>query len=722
MGGQVTLRARLTAAFLAVVLGPVLLGAVFVGATVTAVSRERPANQLTVAASAVRANLGALCDRLRAAAQTAAVLTDAGRTPGAAQKVVDQGMASAVRLTRANGNLTAVTFGAPTGTWALCDAPDQPHPDPVALAARVVMRDPDGTLLGYATAAQTLDAALLYRLTPVTGVALTVLDDRDQPLQSTESSQDAALAARAARGLAPDRLALTDDGRYVRLLPPAADQPVPLLLAAARHDPDGLYALLLIAVVAAALGAVAAAWWLARSTTRPLSELARAADRVAGGDLAARVPVRSRDEVGRLGQTFNRMTREMQGYVAALMASRDQLRNQLGLLGDTLSSTHDLKGILAVILQTALAATGARAGVVLLADPVEPVLVGQCGEGLAGPHADPTELRIPFGAGLLGDVAATRQPRRGRVDRDGPVLSPREPVCRTYVAVPFSAPTPAATDESGYPVSLLRGPAVRGVLALYDRLGNDEFDDADLVKLRNFAAQAAVAVDNVRLHEEAKELSITDPLTGLGNYRFLKEQIRIEVERANRFGRRLCVLALDLDRFKDVNDTYGHGAGDAVLAEFANRLRGEIREVDKPFRQGGEEFVVILPETDEPGGVTVASRLANAVRSTPMTVGTGQPGGAETAVPVTVSIGIAVYPDHAGTGPELLEAADDALYAAKAAGRDAYRVASPRSAVTEPTPTGAVGPTPAEQAEHPADGGPGGASGALPPPRQSRGR
>src|SRR5690606_11995124 len=101
-------------------------------------------------------------------------------------------------------------------------------------------------------------------------------------------------------------------------------------------------------------------------------------------------------------------------------------------------------------------------------------------------------------------------------------------------------------------------PAASGVLALYDRLGHDEFDDADLVTLGTFARQAAVAVNNVRVHQEAQRLSVTDPLTGLLNYRSLTESLRREVERASRFAHTLGVLALDLDRFKTVNDSYGH--------------------------------------------------------------------------------------------------------------------------------------------------------------------
>jgi diguanylate cyclase (GGDEF)-like protein len=183
-----------------------------------------------------------------------------------------------------------------------------------------------------------------------------------------------------------------------------------------------------------------------------------------------------------------------------------------------------------------------------------------------------------------------------------------------------------------------------------------------------------VAVDNVRVHEEAQRLSLTDPLTGLWNYRYLRESIRREVERASRFGRMLSVLALDLDRFKEVNDTWGHAAGDAVLVEFARRVRGEIREVDLAFRRGGEEFVVLLPETDARGAAIVAERLGAATRETPVPVESG--GGAR--IRVTVSVGIAVYPDHASTGQQVLDAADDALYAAKAAGRDTWRLAEAR--------------------------------------------
>ncbi|MET7877995.1 GGDEF domain-containing protein [Micromonospora profundi] len=695
-----TLRGRLTGAFLVVVLGPVLLGAFFVASTVAAVDHSRSIERLAVAASTVRTSVDALCQQLRATADAVALT---GEPAVAAGQLIGRGLAAAVLITDVTGQVTYASPGAPPTPWRDCSGPATSAPGPVrALAARVDLHDRAGALVGTVAAAQLVDPDFVARLAAVTGVAVTLLDGGASAARFTHTTEsrevrDAVLAA--AKTTDGERVTETTDGRYVRRIGPSSGQPLPLVLSVPSERPPGLPVTLAGAVVLAGLLAVLAAWRLARVTTRPLVELAGAVDRVAHGDLTARVPVRSRDELGRLAVAFNRMTRETGSYVAALTSSRDQLRGHLAVLGDTLASTHDLQRILRVILHSAIAATGARAGAVLLVESGG-VLVAQCSEGLDGrwPAEDqegPEPLRVPVGVGVVGAVAATGVPQRGRVEAtEAPTGEPR---CRTYVAVPFATPGggPATgsrgtvveadeTDEAGAPAAAL------GVLALYDRLGADEFDDDDLVTLRTFAGHAAVAVDNVRVHEEAQRLSLTDPLTGLWNYRYLSESIRREVERASRFGRMLSVLALDLDRFKDVNDTYGHAAGDTVLAEFAQRVRGEIREVDLAFRQGGEEFVLLLPETDARGAAIVAERLGAAVRETPVAV-EAYAG----PVVVTVSVGIAVYPHHGTTGREVLEAADDALYAAKAAGRDTYRVAEIRPDVPMceiPVSSGAVSP------------------------------
>ncbi|WP_409073735.1 GGDEF domain-containing protein [Micromonospora chalcea] len=728
-----TLRGRLTAAFLAVVLGPVLLGALFVGATLSAVDRSRATERLGLAAAGVRTSIDALCQQLRAAADAVALVADPVARPRAADQVVGRGLAAGVLIADAAGRTSYATTGGPPGRWQDCaGAPATPIG---ALSAQVRLRDPAGADLGAVAAAQPVDRAFVARLAAVTGVAVTLLDAPGQITHTTEEQGVRAAVLAAAGKARGNGVAGTGDGRYVRRVGPMPGQPLPLVLSIPGERPPGLYGALIAAVALAALLAVLTAWRLARVTTRPLGELAGAVDRVAQGDLSARVPVRSRDEIGRLASAFNRMARETGSYVAALTSSRDQLRNHLAVLGDTLASTHDLQRILRVILDSAIAATGARAGAVLLVD-AEGVLVGRCVEGLTGrwptsDPADPATLRVAVGAGVLGAVAATGEPLRGRwTPPDAPT---GEPSCETYVAVPFATPGGAESrgpDRPGHPPADGDPPgsacAALGVLVLYDRLGGPEFHDDDVVTLRTFAGHAAVAVENVRVHEEAQRLSLTDPLTGLWNYRYLRESIRREVERANRFGRMLSVLALDLDRFKRVNDTWGHAAGDAVLVEFARRVRGVIREVDLAFRQGGEEFVVLLPETDARGATIVAERLGAVVRDQPVTVegSTDEP----VHVPVTVSIGIAVYPDHAVDGQQVLDAADDALYAAKAAGRDGYRLApAPDPVPTQEIPVVAVTVSPpdglprAGTADAPGTVQ-GGASSGPHPPRQSRGR
>lgn len=406
-----TLRGRLTTAFLAVVLGPVLLGAFFAGGTVAVVNDHRSRERLDLAATTVRTSVSALCQQLYAAADAVAVAGEPVVRAVAARQVIARGLAVAIRVTDAVGGTTLLTPAAPGAPWADCAGGYPVSAAIQALAVRVELRDPAGGSIGAVWAAQRLDPEFVSRLAAATGTAVTLCRGEPAPgtaIQSTEhsGSRDAVLVA--ARRLDGDAVGETDTGRYVRRVGPSPGQPLPLVLSVPPNPPRDIYAIIAGAVLLAGLLAVLAAWRLARSTTRPLSELALAVDRVADGDLTARVPVNRPDEVGRLARTFNRMTRETQSYVHALTTSRDQLRGHLALLGDTLASTHDLHRILQVILQTALVATGARAGLLLLLDPDDGTLVGQCAEGLDGPPAaDPEAVRVPLGAGVLGTVAAT---------------------------------------------------------------------------------------------------------------------------------------------------------------------------------------------------------------------------------------------------------------------------------------------------------------------------
>jgi diguanylate cyclase (GGDEF)-like protein len=219
-------------------------------------------------------------------------------------------------------------------------------------------------------------------------------------------------------------------------------------------------------------------------------------------------------------------------------------------------------------------------------------------------------------------------------------------------------------------VPLRRPPHVFGVIALFAPTDPSGFDSAAESALQALAGPASIAVENVLLHAEATRASTIDQMTGVWNYRYLLTSLNREVERAHRFDRSLSVLMLDLDHFKRVNDAHGHQRGDAVLREFATRVQAEIREVDTLARYGGEEFAVVLPETTAAGAQNLADRICSAIRSRPFTTDED-----DVPIAVTVSIGGAVYPEQGGSSRELVQAADRALYSAKASGRDRWSMA-----------------------------------------------
>jgi diguanylate cyclase (GGDEF)-like protein len=158
--------------------------------------------------------------------------------------------------------------------------------------------------------------------------------------------------------------------------------------------------------------------------------------------------------------------------------------------------------------------------------------------------------------------------------------------------------------------------------------------------------------------------AVRDPLTGLYNRRYMEETLEREIRRAERRYASLGVIMLDVDHFKRFNDTFGHAAGDTLLQELGSFLMGHIRGEDIACRYGGEEFALILPDASLEGACGRADDLRERIKALGI-AHRGQPLGA-----VTVSMGVAAYPDHGHTGEELLRAADAALYEAKAQGRD----------------------------------------------------
>jgi len=187
--------------------------------------------------------------------------------------------------------------------------------------------------------------------------------------------------------------------------------------------------------------------------------------------------------------------------------------------------------------------------------------------------------------------------------------------------------------------------------------------------LQALADYAAIAIENARAVQRIQELSITDDCTGLYNARHLATVLAEEVPRSQRFGYEFSVLFLDLDHFKRINDEYGHLNGSRLLAQFGRLLREHLRLVDAAFRYGGDEFVVLLPQTGKDAAVLVARRLMATFNRAAWLAAEG------VRLGLTASIGIASYPQDGNTSQAIVQLADEMMYRVKQSGRNNIAVA-----------------------------------------------
>jgi diguanylate cyclase (GGDEF)-like protein len=192
---------------------------------------------------------------------------------------------------------------------------------------------------------------------------------------------------------------------------------------------------------------------------------------------------------------------------------------------------------------------------------------------------------------------------------------------------------------------------------------------ATLGALRTILEPQAIALENALMVQRAESLSVTDDLTRLYNSRYLNQVLRRETKRASRSGRPLSLLFIDLDGFKQVNDTHGHLAGSQALVEAAGLIRGCARETDVVARFGGDEFSLILPDTGREGAVSVAVRIRERIFEHMFLQTDGL------SIRLTASVGVATLPDVAGSAEELVRAADMAMYKVKETGKNGIHVA-----------------------------------------------
>ena len=214
----------------------------------------------------------------------------------------------------------------------------------------------------------------------------------------------------------------------------------------------------------------------------------------------------------------------------------------------------------------------------------------------------------------------------------------------------------AVHEALGVPLVGRSGPI--GWLGVFSRDPDVRFDHDDMRRLEELAERVAPAIENARRFREARQLADLDSLTGLHNRRYFYETLGREVDRAQRYQRRLSLVIVDVDGFKEINDRIGHLAGDAVLAEIADRIRQVVRSADIPCRVGGDEFAVIVPEVELGQARQLVGRIQRAVSTQPIA----------RAGRVRVSAGVADL--QANDSPtSLFERGDESLYAAKHSGK-----------------------------------------------------
>ncbi|MHB1843315.1 MAG: GGDEF domain-containing protein [Deltaproteobacteria bacterium] len=347
------------------------------------------------------------------------------------------------------------------------------------------------------------------------------------------------------------------------------------------------------------------------------------------------------------------LLRELERTISELAAFNE--------IGKALTGSLDVREVLGTIMQKVSELLRPENWSLLLVDEAANEL---CFEVAVGAGADHIKgMRVALGEGIAGWVAQHGQPLLvPDVRADSRFAS------RFDIAAAFET-------RAALAVPLRCKGRTLGVIEVITGPEGHPFTEGDLRTLSRLADYAAIALDNARNFRRIEELSVLDDHTGLYNARFLYRQLEVELGRARRFDRPLSLAFFDLDRFKTVNDTYGHQHGSALLREVGEVVRATLRGIDVAIRYGGDEFVALLPETDRVQARRAVERLRAAIAERFYLADRGL------GVRLTASFGVATFPDDATTGDELMRQADMAMYRVKENGRDGVRQASEPPAV-----------------------------------------
>jgi diguanylate cyclase (GGDEF)-like protein len=406
---------------------------------------------------------------------------------------------------------------------------------------------------------------------------------------------------------------------------------VRLLARVPRHGVRGgaiaVIALILAFLILAGVFALA----VGRTLQAEIQRLLQAAQRLGRGDFSVTVPAEGNDEFAALGKEFNRMARQLEARLEDLRRERGRLQEAIRRVGESFARGLDRHGVLEIVVQTAVDGVGAAAGRATIRSRPDTPMEEITRTG------DPDAYEKALHAAELAVMDAGT-------------------VAEIQIGGASALAAPLAATEGGDRVLAIVSVA----------RGDRSFQPQEKELFSYLTSQAAVSVENVDLHETVQRQAVTDELTGLFNHRRFQEVMSAEVERARRYDQEMGLIMLDIDNFKQVNDTYGHVQGDMVLREVARVLRQSARDVDEPARYGGEEMAVALPQTDLDGAFRFAERVRQRIEALELPLLNGDGSLKVTASFGAASLATADPADKAG----LVAAADAALYEAKRSGKN----------------------------------------------------
>jgi len=314
-------------------------------------------------------------------------------------------------------------------------------------------------------------------------------------------------------------------------------------------------------------------------------------------------------------------------------------------VGKALASTLDLQKILQTIMEKISDLLQPDNWSLLMLDEATQELYFEIAIGSGADKLK--DVRLKLGEGIAGWVAQQGAPVLIEDVRNDPRFTPK-----------IDELTQADT-QSVVCVPVKGREKILGVIELVNFVGKGSFRKDDIPILKNLADYAAIALENARYVQRIHELTITDDCTSLYNARHLNFVLDAEIYRSTRYGYEFSVIFIDLDYFKQVNDTYGHLVGSRLLGMIGDVIKSHLRMIDYAFRYGGDEFVVLLPQTSKWNTLAVVKRIKDLMNSKVYFAEEGL------NVRITASFGIASFPIDGRTRKEILRRADEAMYLVK---------------------------------------------------------